>query len=70
MKFDHLKLSTARGALMLTAAISTFAMVGRAEACTVNGAPSASASHATRSEERRVGKECAGLCRSRWSPYH
>ena len=21
-------------------------------------------------EERRVGKECAGLCRSRWSPYH
>ena len=25
---------------------------------------------AMRSEERRVGKECAGLCRSRWSPYH
>ena len=23
-----------------------------------------------RSEERRVGKECAYLCRSRWSPYH
>ena len=23
-----------------------------------------------KSEERRVGKECAGLCRSRWSPYH
>ena len=23
-----------------------------------------------RSEERRVGKECATLCRSRWSPYH
>ena len=23
-----------------------------------------------RSEERRVGKECALLCRSRWSPYH
>src|SRR5213075_3596487 len=22
-----------------------------------------------RSEERRVGKECALLCRSRWSPY-
>ena len=22
------------------------------------------------SEERRVGKECQGLCRSRWSPYH
>ena len=24
----------------------------------------------TRSEERRVGKECAITCRSRWSPYH
>ena len=21
-------------------------------------------------EERRVGKECYALCRSRWSPYH
>src|SRR3546814_3245714 len=25
---------------------------------------------AARSEERRVGKECVSLCRSRWSPYH
>ena len=25
---------------------------------------------ALRSEERRVGKECASKCRSRWSPYH
>ena len=25
---------------------------------------------AARSEERRVGKECCALCRSRWSPYH
>ena len=23
-----------------------------------------------RSEERRVGKECRSMCRSRWSPYH
>ena len=22
------------------------------------------------SEERRVGKECRSVCRSRWSPYH
>ena len=29
-------------------------------------APHYSASYTTRSEERRVGKEC----RSRWSPYH
>ena len=26
--------------------------------------------HCTRSEERRVGKECTVVCRSRWSPYH
>ena len=26
--------------------------------------------HNIRSEERRVGKECLRLCRSRWSPYH
>ena len=25
---------------------------------------------AERSEERRVGKECCLVCRSRWSPYH
>src|SRR3546814_18233757 len=23
-----------------------------------------------RSEERRVGKECVGTCRYRWTPYH
>src|SRR3546814_18015612 len=28
------------------------------------------ASAMARSEERRVGKECVGTCRSRWSPYH
>src|SRR3546814_17944621 len=27
-------------------------------------------SSVTRSEERRVGKECVSTCRSRWSPYH
>src|SRR3546814_11812814 len=26
--------------------------------------------NSTRSEERRVGKECVSTCRSRWSPYH
>ena len=30
----------------------------------------AKAGKQTRSEERRVGKECASMCRSRWSPYH
>src|SRR3546814_1036844 len=28
------------------------------------------ASELSRSEERRVGKECVSTCRSRWSPYH
>ena len=28
------------------------------------------AANTSRSEERRVGKECSELCRSRWSPYH
>src|SRR3546814_15829354 len=27
-------------------------------------------SFATRSEERRVGKECVSTCRSGWSPYY
>src|SRR3546814_7892262 len=27
-------------------------------------------SRLSRSEERRVGKECVSTCRSRWSPYH
>ena len=31
---------------------------------------SANVSGRIRSEERRVGKECPVLCRSRWSPYH
>ena len=30
----------------------------------------ASARLVGRSEERRVGKECRTVCRSRWSPYH
>ena len=35
------------------------------------GRPASTARRApTRSEERRVGKECLRLCRSRWSPYH
>ena len=32
--------------------------------------PSAFLHPPPRSEERRVGKECLRLCRSRWSPYH
>src|SRR3546814_15313453 len=32
--------------------------------------PSSPTPKSTRSEERRVGKECVSTCRSRWSPYH
>src|SRR3546814_13124845 len=32
--------------------------------------PVAKGGKLTRSEERRVGKECVSTCRSRWSPYH
>jgi acetyl/propionyl-CoA carboxylase alpha subunit len=34
------------------------------------GADESDSSSPTRSEERRVGKECSCMCRSRWSPYH
>src|SRR3546814_12624306 len=30
----------------------------------------AAAARASRSDERRVGKECVSTCRSRWAPYH
>src|SRR3546814_12312267 len=33
-------------------------------------AQTAASLEATRSEERRVGKECVSTCRSRWWPYH
>src|SRR3546814_13490288 len=36
----------------------------------VRAAVRSGASCPSRSEERRVGKECVSTCRSRWSPYH
>jgi hypothetical protein len=36
----------------------------------LSGRGATAALSAARSEERRVGKECRRLCRSRWSPYH
>ena len=41
-----------------------------AQACGVNLLAQVKAALGDRSEERRVGKECERLCRSRWSPYH
>src|SRR3546814_4768351 len=37
---------------------------------TIEEGPIPEPSESSRSEERRVGKECDSTCRSRWSPYH
>ena len=37
---------------------------------TKNKSDAAKARFKVRSEERRVGKECIAVCRSRWAPYH
>src|SRR3546814_20646663 len=44
------------------------AVIAPADAISVTTRLPAPAS--SRSEERRVGKECVSTCRSRWSPYH
>src|SRR6059036_946899 len=50
----------------LTASVSVVTgSTASAETSAASGAPAA-----VRSEERRVGKECRRLCRSRWWPYH
>src|SRR3546814_2929644 len=36
----------------------------------LHGRDRAGSEESSRSEERRVGKECVSTCRSRWSPYH
>src|SRR3546814_13541323 len=41
-----------------------------AEQDTSPGVDEGMADGGNRSEERRVGKECVGTWRSRWSPYH
>ena len=44
--------------------------VQNAKQCFIRTAERLSKEKGKRSEERRVGKECGLLCRSRWSPYH
>ena len=57
-----------RGALMLRVALMILAsLLAVAPALAGERDP---ARWLARSEERRVGKECYALCRSRWSPYH
>src|SRR3546814_12892014 len=52
-------------------AMATSNTVTRAPAPSERGpAASVGAKARSRSEERRVGKECVSTCRSRWSPDH
>src|SRR3546814_16004807 len=52
-----------------------FVLIARTDALAVEGYDKAierghAYMEAGRSEERRVGKECVGTCRFRWSPSH
>src|SRR3546814_12043371 len=47
--------------------VTGLALSGRAA---LGHQPDQAADPPSRSEERRVGKECVSTCRSRWSPYH
>ena len=51
-----------RGGLKLEKAMERFGVTLEGKVCMDVGS--------SRSEERRVGKECSEPCRSRWSPYH
>src|SRR3546814_15366253 len=46
-------------------------VIGEANGVVANGSKllAVERPHVARSEERRVGKECVSMCRSRWSPY-
>ena len=55
------------GAIALVAALVLF---GVSKKFAVEEDPRLGQVGELRSEERRVGKECASMCRSRWSPYH
>ena len=62
-----------RDALVFTYNSTTYAPVralAEAYGLTVGYDSAKNMATVDRSEERRVGKECLRLCRSRWSPYH
>src|SRR3546814_13356524 len=60
-------LGSGLGAIGTTAA---YARIGWQGVCPLGADVSLAALLFLRSEERRVGTECVGKCRSRWSPIH
>ena len=64
---------SSRQARLTKASLETLAIVAYKQPVTrhqVSSIRGVNSDGLVRSEERRVGKECRLLCRSRWSPYH
>src|SRR3546814_10762439 len=54
----------------LTRFCSTWSRIAPSTTPTIVPSPPRREHPPSRTEERRVGKECVRTCRSRWSPYH
>src|SRR3546814_14008104 len=50
--------------------LRVFSNAARLDGFTLHAGDAQGVLRGSRSEERRVGKECVSSCRSRWSPYH
>src|SRR3546814_18368418 len=59
-----------RFSLLIVTTLEKLLLGARAGAADKTGSMKLMAVDQSRSEERRVGKECVSTCRSRWSPYH
>src|SRR3546814_422991 len=68
-KYLKLLLETVNMALFATI-LGTVGGLVMCFAASRNLAPNNWVYQGSRSEERRVGKECVSTCRARWSPYH
>ena len=65
--------SNFRSLFLIVFVLALFGLLGMLYAQRVSPATTPSSDsdvRDSRSEERRVGKECTMTCRSRWSPYH
>src|SRR3546814_19119892 len=67
---DAVLVTTRERAQDVRQAVDALARAGRQEHSTPPETLRPWGSFQTRSEERRVGKECVSTCRSRWSTYH